>query len=360
MRADLAAAAFSSDRLRLARFRAGFTVRDLAERAGVTAAAVSQYENGRSRPTPAVLARIAIATGVEVGFFSFGRPALSARPDDTHFRSLRSTTKQRRLQAWAWSELVLNVCEVLEQYVRLPDVAVPLLPVTAESSVDEIEAAANELRKAWGLPAGPAGHLLRYMEANGIVVARLDITNRGVDAFSRSGGSRPVVVLTTDKGDAARARFDAAHELGHLVCHPDADPGGNQEQQAHAFAAELLMPRDQIVRFLPRRFDLGAYARLKQTWGVSISALLYRAHALEVITDAAYRRAVTLMSTRYGRTTEPYPLLHIEQPLLLARACDLAQASGVPYEQIAGEACLPVADLKAIIGDGDGRPSVKL
>jgi Zn-dependent peptidase ImmA (M78 family) len=196
------------------------------------------------------------------------------------------------------------------------------------------------------------------MEANGILVARLEVAKRGIDAFSHAQGSRPVVILGSDKGDAARSRFDAAHELGHLVCHPDADPGGEQEQQAHAFAAELLMPRAHLERILPRRFDLGAYARLKQEWGVSIAALLYRARSLEVIGDAAYRRAVVIMNKRYGRRNEPYPLGRPELPALLATACQVAERAGVARERIAIEACLPLGDLDAIVGDPDPRPLV--
>lgn len=56
-----------------------------------------------------------------------------------------------------------------------------------------------------------------------------------------------------------RARFTAAHELGHWVMHTNVplarmSPGVKYapyelaEQQANAFAAELLMPRDFIMR----------------------------------------------------------------------------------------------------------------
>jgi transcriptional regulator with XRE-family HTH domain len=78
MRAEEAAAAFSRERLRLARFRAGLTLREVADRVDVSHTAVSQYENDRNRPTPAVLARLAMATGVSAGFFAFGRRPISS------------------------------------------------------------------------------------------------------------------------------------------------------------------------------------------------------------------------------------------------------------------------------------------
>lgn len=361
MRAEEAAAAFSGERLRLARFRAGLTVRELAERVGVSHAAISQYETERARPTGGVCARLALATGVAIQFFAVGgRPVSPGGLDGTHFRSLRSTTRQTRAKAWAWSETVLDVVTVLERYVRLPDPAVPLLPVGPDAPQEDVEAAAQAVRDAWQLPDGPVGHLVRHLEAHGVVVAHLQIANDGVDAYSHAQGRRPVVILGLDKGDAARSRFDIAHELGHLVCHPDADPGGAQEQQAHGFAAELLMPRDHMLQVLPRRFDLRAYARLKHEWGVSIAALLYRARTLEVIGDAAYRRAVVTMNKNYGRRNEPFPLETRERGALLATAAHLATTDGTTLQQIADQAGLPLDDLQLVIGEPDPRPLVSV
>ncbi|MGV8965365.1 MAG: helix-turn-helix domain-containing protein [Cellulomonas sp.] len=361
MRAEDAATTFTGDRLRLARFRAGLTVRELAERVGVTHAAVSQYETGRTRPLPPVTARLALATGVSPGFFSFNkRPISSGGLDGTHFRSLRSTTKQARAGAFAWAEVVLDIAEVLERHVRFPAIDLVTLSLTPTSSTDDIDTAVAELRELWTLPDGPVGNLIRHMESHGILVSRLHVADTGIDAYSHFQGPRPVVVLGSSKNDAARSRFDAAHELGHLICHPDADPGGEQEQQAHAFAAELLMPRVHMVRLLPRRFDLGAYARLKQDWGVSIAALLYRARTLEVITDAAYRRSVMVMNRDYGRRTEPFPLTTPEQPALLRAAAELAAQHGVTLEQISDEAAVPIFDVEAILGRPDPRPAVEL
>lgn len=357
MRAEEIAATFAGDRLRLARFRAGLTIRELADRVGVSHAAVSQYESERIRPTPPTLARLAIATGVPTEFFAYGaRPVSPGGLDATHFRSLRSTTRAGRAQAWAWSELVLDVADVLERYVQLPAVDVRLIAVDPTADRVELEAAARTVRAAWGLPDGPVGHMVRHLEAHGILVASLPIASAGIDAFSHTQGPRPVVILGTDKGDPARSRFDAAHELAHLVCHPEADPGGTQEQQAHAFAAELLMPRAHMLELLPHRFDLGRYGRLKQDWGVSVRALLYRARTLEVISEDAYRRAVMVLNKHYGSRSEPYPLQSTEAPRLLATAAQLALQAGASLEPLASQARLPLADFQTILGDPDSRP----
>ncbi len=343
-------AAFSGDRLRLARFRGGLTVKDLADRVGVTHSAVSQYETGRTRPTAATLAKLAMATGVTTDFFRFDRrPISTGGLDGTHFRSLRSTTKTVRSAAWAWSELTLDVADVLERYVALPEVTLPELAVTSENDFQVAEAVA-ELRRMWQMPEGPVGNLVRYLEAHGVLVTRVPKAAEGVDAFSHHQGRRPVVVLGPEDKDAGRSRFDAAHELGHLVCHPEADPGGGQERQAHAFAAELLMPAKIMLEVLPKRFDLGAYARVKHEWGVSIAALLYRARTLGVISEPAYRRTVVNMNKIYGRKDEPFPLKTKENPELLASAINLLTASNRTIDDLASECCITADELIAITG----------
>ncbi len=358
MKPDEASAAFSSNRLRLARFLSGVTMKELAERTQVTGAAISQFESGSARPSPATLSRLALATGVPMSFFAHGRRELSiGEMDGTHFRSLRSAPKKERAKAWAWSELALDLAAACELYVELPEPDVPQLPVEPDAPREELEERARAVRQQWGMPEGPAGSVVGHMEAHGTVVTRFDVDASGIDAFSHYQSGRPVVVLNSGKGDAARGRFDAAHELGHLVCHPDADPGGAQEQQAHAFAAELLMPRSTMVEVLPRRFDLGAYGKLKQTWGVSIAALLYRARTLGVLSDSAYRRSVMVMRKRYGRS-EPYPVADADIPRLLAAACALIETGGVPLERLAADAGLTSGQVVQLSMLAEQKPKV--
>lgn len=350
---------FSRERLRLARLRAGLNLRELADRVGVSHAAISQYESGRARPGNAVLGQLAIACGVPPHFLTHsGRPVSLAGLDGTHFRSLRSTTKQSRGQAWTWSEIVLDVADALERYVRLPTPDLPSHTLAEDASRDDIREAAEHLRAHWNLPAGPVGHLVRHMEVHGIVVCRLPIADEGIDAYSQNSSDRPVVILGTTKDDAARSRFDAAHELGHLVCHPEADSSGRHEKQAHTFAAELLMPEAAMRQALPRRFSLNSYARLKQEWGVSIQALLFRARTLEIISDAAYRRAVVDFNSTYGRRNEPFPLTRPDDPTLLANAAAVAEHNGITPAELADIANLALSDVETVIAGATARPLV--
>src|SRR3546814_14362097 len=100
---------------------------------------------------------------------------------------------------------------------------------------------------------------------------------------------RPFVFLNTLKS-AEHGRFDAAHELGHLVLHRHAAPNGQQaEQDANAFASALLMPPASVRAHAPRFATIDNLMRLKTVWGVSLAAMIYRLHKLDLLSDWHYR-----------------------------------------------------------------------
>jgi len=172
---------------------------------------------------------------------------------------------------------------------------------------------------------------------------------RRVFAFSCEFPDRPVVVLSTERAHRAAGRFDAAHELGHLVMHLDAEPGTHPvERQANAIAGEFLAPSAEIADLLPSRVDWKALVQLKDTWGISIQALLFRARALRVMPENTYRRAVTELSRRGWRTQEPGDDGNAEAPVILRRAIDLMADNGRTLEFLSDAARLSVDTIEAI------------
>ena len=171
--------------------------------------------------------------------------------------------------------------------------------------------------------------MVRLLEAGGVITAAVGTFGR-VDAFSLRTSTRPVVVLCADRGAAARRRFDAAHELGHLLMHEIPLTANKvQEDQAQRFAAALLMPAGQIDPWLPRRSnELSILEEGSRTWGVSMQALLFRARILGAISEASYRRTQRRMSAAGWRTREPVELGPAEAPELLARAVLTLTRSG--------------------------------
>lgn len=352
---------FDGGRLAVARRLRGMTKTALAKKVDVTPTAIAQFEKGQARPTAAVAASLSLQLGLPREFFGRGGRLTSLPASQAHFRSLRSTSAASREQALAFGELSLELVDLVSTYVELPAVNLPQLELPEEVGEADIVKAARATREAWGVGPGPLPSVVQLLEANGVIVLRLpDSTDPAVNAFSSDSGDRPLVFLSQGREDKARNRFDAAHEAGHLVLHPDTEPGSKiVENQANTFASELLMPRDEIIDSLPRRIDWSAFHELKRHWGVSLRALVYRSHALGVMSEASYRRANQQLSM-WGRP-EPGPLGLAESPQLLALAREVMVENGIDFDSVmaAGRISEVVKDL-VIRGATEERPRVRM
>jgi Zn-dependent peptidase ImmA (M78 family)/transcriptional regulator with XRE-family HTH domain len=332
--------------------------RELAEALNVSPASVTQYEAGRMVPRPPVVGRMALILGCPVGYFYDGpdrRVALAS--SGSFFRSLRATRQWERDQGEAHAEHIWDLLTLLERELELPVVHLPDCGgVTPDAPRGAIEAVAERVRQGWEMPPGPVGNVVRLLEAHGILVSRLPGGSNRMDAFSRWLGDRPVILLWAHKGDSARSRFDAAHELGHLAMHGEPEPA-NQilERQAHAFAAAFLMPAEQVEGELPRRAprenDWDALFGLRRRWGVSIASLFYRGRELGTLSEAGFRRAMVRLSARglrRGEGDEETP----EQPCLLEQAIQALLAHRAwRLEDVAHELRFSERQLRSVLGD---------
>lgn len=352
---------FDGRRLSLARRLRRLQRTTLAAKTSVSAAAITQFERGDSRPTKVVVSELALALGVPPEFFQRGREIERVPASSAHFRSLRATPAIARDQALAFAEVALAVVDVIEQYVDFPVITDIIDPVEDEPSHDRIAELAAQTRAKLGLQAGPVPNVVRLMEAHGMVVLRLpDDVDRKVDAFSTDVGTRPLVLLSPSKHDKARSRFDAAHELGHLVMHHEVEPGSKIiEDQAQRFAAEFLAPSVELVHEIPTRVDWEALLKLKAKWGVSLKSLIYRAHDREIWGDYTYRNASKQLAMQ--GFPEPGPLGLPESPSLLGRAASLLRDAGIDSADLAKVSRLTEHQINEVIQAGsDLKPKLRL
>lgn len=343
---------FDGGRLTLARQLAGLKKVNLAELLDMAPASVSAWESGTKKPNSSTVARLSIALQVEPQFFA---PTSQPRPvpAQPHFRSLRSTTQRAQDQAFAYGRLAGEIAALIEKSVEFPESNLPSFPVPAtEVSADGPEEAARIARRHFGLPVGPVAHLVRLAERAGVLVVFSAPQTASIDAFSMEAVGRSIIVLNPEKDDYYRQRFDVAHELGHLIMHSDAEPGGRiAEDQAHRFAAEFLMPAEQIEPYLPRTTTNKGWttlAQLKEHWGVSMQALLFRSRALGVMSEVTYRNAMMRVSTLGWRRAEPGNIVALEMPSLIPRALEVLEGAGVSVSDIVRGPGLPLPVFKVI------------
>lgn len=343
-RAQDVAPFFDGTRLALARHLAGMRKSELANRIDRSPSAVTAWEANGKQPTPANIAELAIGLEVDPWFFAVRGEDINTISVAPHFRSLRSTSQQLREQALAYGQIAVDVASAIEVHAEFPAPQVPTFDVEPNDMVGP-EEAARHVREAWDLDAGPAGHQVRLLETHGIFVVFSPPGAAAIDAYSFAAADRPTVVLNPIKRDYYRQRFDVAHELGHLVMHGEAEPGSKAiEDQAHKFAAEFLLPAEEIHDLLPTSMGRSSWTtlfKLKEQWGVSVGALLFRARQLGRLSDVSYRNAMIRMSQEGWRRDEPGAIASIEQPSLMPRALELLDAVGITTEELVAQCRIP-------------------
>lgn len=293
---------FNPSRLSLARRRRGLTKKRLAQLAGLSDRAITAYEAAEIVPQDATQACIAEVLEFPPAFFQAGDPT-EIPAEAASFRSMARMTASQRHAAQAAGSLALDLHAWIADRFRLPDADVPRVG----PGVDP-ETAAEVVRAEWGLGEQPIPNLLHLLEAHGVRVFSLTEANREVDAFSL-WFKHPFVFLNTQKS-AEHSRFDAAHELGHLVMHGHHEiPQGKEiEREAHRFASALLMPASGLRAVAPRNPGVGELVRAKRAWRVSVSALGHRLHQLDLLSDWHYRQLAVEIAKRGYRTEEPQPM----------------------------------------------------
>ncbi|MEU7863855.1 XRE family transcriptional regulator [Nonomuraea sp. NPDC049141] len=362
---------FDPARLTQARHLAGMTKKDVAAEIGVSPAAVGQYETGSTRPRADLIPRLAEVLDVPIAFFLAGRPHGKLDSSMAHFRTLRSTSGMQRNRSLGFAEQVWELTYALEKRVQLPLVDLPgfaggEVHPGVELSLDPLEAA-RELRKYWDLGEGPVRHLVRQMEARGIVVVtpEPDESAAKTDAFSSGSLPRPLAVLTPNRSDDVyRHRFSAAHELGHLVLHTVATGDARQEREADMFAAEFLTPRTSLQPLLPPRIDFSQLVVLRKTWGVSVSSLVYRYREFGLFSDATISRAYQRLNTLEhlpGFSPEPVSSYPGEQPSMLRKAFELAERhADLTITRLASELAWKPSRVRQLLGIADTRPVLRI
>ena len=289
---------FHPSRLRVARKRRSLNKTRLAELIGVDLRTVTGYERGEYEPGPDTMAHIVRVLGFPAGFFD-GDALHEPSPATASFRSMARMSASNREAALASGAIAFLLNDWIETRFDLP---APSLPDLRE---EDPETAAITLRQQWGLGERPIKNMVHLLESKGVRVFSMAEDTTEVDAFSLWRETTPFVFLNTLKS-AERGRFDAAHELGHLVLHRHAGPQGKEvEREADRFASAFLMPRGSVLAHAPVMPTLESLIRLKQLWIVSVASLAYRLNDLGVLSEWHYRSLFIEMGQRGYRTNEP-------------------------------------------------------
>lgn len=328
-----------------AREARGLTAAALADILEVSRQAVSQYEIEQQSPRPEVMGKIEQVLNLPLAFFY--RPVPEERPEARRifYRSMNSATKLARVRVERRYEWLTEIAAYLREFVTFPPVNYPRFEVPRdprELSWEDVEDFAARTREFWGLGDGPISNLVWLLENKGAVVARGMVEADELDAFSewhewQATANTPYVFLGADKGSGPRSRYDAAHELGHLVMHRDIDPKHVEnkstfkviENQAHRFAGAFLLPALAFSNDFSVA-NLDAFRALKPKWKVSVAMMVHRSEDLGLVEKEQARRLWINRTRRGWRLKEPLDdELLIERPRLLKRGFSMIVEEGI-------------------------------
>jgi Zn-dependent peptidase ImmA (M78 family)/transcriptional regulator with XRE-family HTH domain len=289
---------FVAQRLVEARLVRQMSRAELARDLGLTGQAIGYYESGDRRPDMSILLRMADVLAQPVSFFLREGQSFEGAQGTRFFRSIgtRSNKVNHALNVktkWLW-----EIVDFMSHHIKLPAVNLPeAAPPSSERgySAQEIEDIATMVRRHWGLGDGPLANVIALFETHGIVVTRFELGSDEIDAFSCWIKQRPYVLLGSEKKSASRSRFDAAHELGHLLLHrhigqedlENKDVRDHIEAEANMFAGAFLLPKAAMLReFYSLRMK--HLEGMKERWRVSMQAIAHRAKQIGIIDENQY------------------------------------------------------------------------
>jgi Zn-dependent peptidase ImmA (M78 family)/transcriptional regulator with XRE-family HTH domain len=279
--------------LRRYRSAQGLSQQAVAEKAGLSRVGYRDIESGKATPRLDSLQRISEALGVAV-------PDLLVPVRD--LRHVRFRAQKRMVSR---ENILADVARWLDDYLELEE----LLDAKARWSLEDVakqmrrcrkrgvelgKLAAEQARCALGLSNDDHEDSIRDMcgllEDHGVKVLTASVASEGFFGLSvgPTDGGPAVFVNVWDRISVERWIFTAAHELGHLLLHPEAydveetDEPEEEEKEADAFAGYFLMPDRVFQNEWAGAWGLGLVERvfkLKRIFKVSWQTVLYRVAA---------------------------------------------------------------------------------
>jgi Zn-dependent peptidase ImmA (M78 family) len=211
--------------------------------------------------------------------------------------------------------------------------------------------AAVAVRQAWRLDADtPIDYLTHEVERSGVAIVMrrlLTSSSRRILGDEDSTGkldkhlgysvrvgefhTRPLIVVR-QSNSWERTRWTLAHEVAHLTLHASGSVTEEREEQASAFASELLAPAAVLAKEVSRTPSLAELLPVKSKWGISLGALLRHLHTWDLLTEdrfealrrQLYTRVNTDTDTTWGRVEPGWNDRAVERPRLISKWLEMA------------------------------------
>jgi len=306
------------ERLKSARQMKGLSLRELTDLTDgqISRQAISQYENGAMLPTRDNLLHLCKALNITPEFFN--RPTIVLQ--EVEFRKLSKLPKKEQYRIEASAADFLGRYLELEELLGAEQAFVNPILAKNITSYEEVEQAAMKIRKVWKLGENPLPNVIEMLEDFGLKVFEVEAkpSFSGMAAEVKDKNDLALIVVNKHpEVEKVRKRFTALHELAHIVL--DISEGITEKEKekfCHYFASVMLIPSNVLTKELGgkrHQIHIGELLAIKEQYGISMQAVLYRSKQMGLISDYHYQQQVRNFSQRGWRKKEPGDFMGKEQ-----------------------------------------------
>ena len=277
-------------RIKSARGLAGLSLRELSEKLDglVSYNAISKYEKAEMMPDSKVLLQLAKVLNVKLDYF-FRPFTISIENIEFRKKSKLGVKKVNSIKEEV-TDIITRYIEV-EQFLNLASNFNNPIKNSLIADGHAVEQAVNQLINEWNIGINALPNVIELLEDKEIKVIEID-ADEDFDGFSGwATGNIPVIVINS-KFPVERKRFTALHELGHLLLSFNSNLVEKEiERLCHRFAGAMLMPEETFLLELGaqrNKISLSELIAIKETYGISIQAIMARAKDLGVISEERF------------------------------------------------------------------------
>ena len=300
-----------AQRLKSARRLNGMSLQDLANALDnvISKQALHKYENGEVMPDSERLQDLSKALNVRPDYFL---RSTAVELSDIEYRKLPKLSVKEE------ARIIEHLKEYLERYLELENIIGidqrlqnPLKEIDVIKSNEDVESAANLVRKEWQLGNDPLYNVAQLLEDNHIKVIPIQADDEFDGLQTWVNECYGVIAYNETKLQKKdRIRFTLLHELGHLLL---GEKFGKiteraKENYCHYFAGAMLFPKTALIKELGAKrskLHVQELAALKKEFGISMQAIVMRAAACNIVNEQYRRSFFTMMDQMNWRVDEP-------------------------------------------------------
>lgn len=281
------------NRIKSARLLAGLSLRELANALDgiVSHNAISKYEKGEMMPDSKVLIALSKVLDVKTDYF--------LRPHTVEISNIEFR-KKSSLNVKKTNSIKENIKDNIERYIELETFLNfkntfinPVKNVVIEN-VEDVEKAVEQLLHQWDLGFNALPNVIEILEDKDIKVVEIDADEKFDGLSGWANNTIPVIVINKNF-TVERKRFTALHELAHLLLSMNSEKFTHKDIETfcNVFAGAMLLPKQTIFNELGEKrssISLNELIYIKESYGISIQAIMARARGLGIISNDQFIR----------------------------------------------------------------------